>query len=342
MSNQPAEIPLSALLSFWGSHAGDKVLFSFFLLPSPLTQMWYGWPQCLLQRRALSDSLHCLRRCNSDGSAGWRFGVSELVVRRRSQKTRFWEAWIATATNLHHVVVFVLSRRWCVTFLFFAVEGDCVLFFYCQMFRWSVFESVVKGQRYNKAKNSLGNCAKTGSQNGWLTTWCTSVVVKLGSTDSWDQHSFPLHIHLGSWYACLKISLTTLLCLQPFSGRNSPLTSVSPKRRSGPEFIPVPFLKMSLTSLPLLPLEKIASYLDFSSLVSLAASTSSLAHFQPKEQLVKGEDFSVAGFDPDGIWDHDTNGQVYGPEPKPPEPEPYFDVEVKTRGLLGIKLVWEW
>ena len=209
MSNQPAEIPLSALLSFWGSHAGDKVLSSFFLLPSPLTQMWYGWPQCLLQRRALSDSLHCLRRCNSDGSAGWRFGVSELVVRRRSQKTRFWEAWIATATILHHVVVFVLSRRWCVTFLFFAVEGDCVLFFYCQMFRWSVFESVVKGQRYNKAKNSLGNCAKTGSQNGWLTTWCTSVVVKLGSTDSWDQHSFPLHIHLGSWYACLKNGLTS-------------------------------------------------------------------------------------------------------------------------------------
>ena len=173
-------------------------------------------------------------------------------------------------------------------------EGDCVLFFYCQMYRWSAFESVVKGQRYNKAKNSLGNCAKTGSQNGWLTTWCTSVVVKLGSTDSWDQHSFPLHIHQSSWYACLKNSLTTLLCLQPFSGRNSPLTSVSPKRRSGPEFIPFPFLKMSLTSLPLLPLEKIVSYLDFSSLVSLAASTSSLAHLQPKKQLVKGEDFSMA------------------------------------------------
>ena len=50
---------------------------------------------------------------------------------------------------------------------------------------------------------------------------------------------------------------------------------------------------MNLTTLPLLPLEKIASYLDFSSLVSLAASTSSLAHLQPKEQLVKGEDFSL-------------------------------------------------
>ena len=23
-------------------------------------------------------------------------------------------------------------------------------------------------------------------------------------------------------------------------------------------------------------------------------------------------------------------------------PEPYFDIEVKTRGLLGIKMVWEW
>ena len=256
--------------------------------------MWYGWPQCLLQRRALSDSLHCLRRCNSDGSAGWRFGVSELVVRRRSQKTRFWEAWIATATNLHHVVVFVLSRRWCVTFLFFAVEGDCVLFFYCQMFRWSVFESVVKGQRYNKAKNSLGNCAKTGSQNGWLTTWCTSVVVKLGSTDSWDQHSFPhWAIHLGSWYACLKISLTTLFCLQPFSGRNSPLTSVSPKRRSGPKFI------------------KIQHFLSRKN--GLCAEENGM-HCVPSRLHI----LSCSA------------------------PEHYFDVEVKTRGLLGIKMTWEW
>ena len=51
---------------------------------------------------------------------------------------------------------------------------------------------------------------------------------------------------------------------------------------------------VSLTSLPLLPLDKIASYLDFSSLVSLAASASSLVHLQPKEQLVKGQDFSMA------------------------------------------------
>ena len=90
------------------------------------------------------------------------------------------------------------------------------------------------------------------------------------------------------------------------------------------------FLKMSLTSLPLLPLEKIASYLDFSSLVSLAASTSSLAHFQPKEQLVKGEDFSVAG------------GSYRKRKGEKRTPEYYFDVEVKTCGLLGIKMTWEW
>ena len=137
---------------------------------------------------------------------------------------------------------------------------------------------------------------------------------------------------------------------------------------------------MSLTTLPLLPLEKIASYLDFSSLVSLAASTSSLAHLQPKEQLVKGEDFSVAGvgfrpnrsrpphgrpygprpephyvdveyyYDVDvdvetlSVAGFDPHGRPSSPKPKPKrhEPEPYFDVEVKTRGLLGIKMVWEW
>ena len=88
---------------------------------------------------------------------------------------------------------------------------------------------------------------------------------------------------------------------------------------------------MGLTSLPFLPLEKITTYLDFSSLVSLAASTSSLAHLQPKEQIVKGENFSVAGFNP---WRNSAN-QNRGPEP-------YFDMEVKTRGLLGIKMVWEW
>ena len=54
-------------------------------------------------------------------------------------------------------------------------------------------------------------------------------------------------------------------------------------------------LTMSLTTLPMLPLEEIASYLNFSSLVSLAACTSSLAHLTPKEQVVKGDDFSVAG-----------------------------------------------
>ena len=85
---------------------------------------------------------------------------------------------------------------------------------------------------------------------------------------------------------------------------------------------------MSLTSLPFLPLEEIASYLNFSSLVSLAASTSSLAHLQPKVELVKGEDFSVAGFNP--AYSEEQNLM------------PYFDVEVKTRGLLGVRMVWEW
>ena len=86
---------------------------------------------------------------------------------------------------------------------------------------------------------------------------------------------------------------------------------------------------MSLTTLPTLPLEKIASHLDFSSLVSLATSTSSLAHLQPKEQLIKVEDFSVAGIG----WRSEERNH---------DPEHYFDVEVKTRGLLGIRMVWEW
>ena len=78
---------------------------------------------------------------------------------------------------------------------------------------------------------------------------------------------------------------------------------------------------MSLTTLPILPLEIVVSYLDFSSLVSLANSTASLAYLQPKEQHVIGEDFSIRG-----------RAAV----------NPYLDVKVETRGLLGIKLVWEW
>merc|ERR1711971_1407014 len=89
------------------------------------------------------------------------------------------------------------------------------------------------------------------------------------------------------------------------------------------------YIKMSLTTLPILPLEVIASYLDFSSLVSLSSSTSSLAHLQPKQQIVKGENFSLAGIG----W---RSGK------RKHDPEHYFDVEVKTRGLLGIKMVWDW
>ena len=73
--------------------------------------------------------------------------------------------------------------------------------------------------------------------------------------------------------------------------------------------------------MPILPLEIVVSYLDFSSLVSLANSTASLAYLQPKEQHVIGEDFSIRG-----------RAAV----------NPYLDVKVETRGLLGIKLVWEW
>ena len=74
---------------------------------------------------------------------------------------------------------------------------------------------------------------------------------------------------------------------------------------------------MSLTTLPLLVLEEIASKLDFSSLVNLATSTKDLVHLQPKEQQVFGEDFSIHQEYSDGHFC----------------PKTYFDVEVITRGL---------
>ena len=86
---------------------------------------------------------------------------------------------------------------------------------------------------------------------------------------------------------------------------------------------------MSLTTLPILPLEIVVSYLDFSSLVSLANSTASLAYLQPKEQHVIGEDFSIIY-----KYDFSIRGRA--------AVNPYLDVKVETRGLLGIKLVWEW
>ena len=82
---------------------------------------------------------------------------------------------------------------------------------------------------------------------------------------------------------------------------------------------------MSLTTLPILPMEVIISYLDFSSIVSLANSHPSLAHLQPKEQIVIGEDFNISGQGGQGGC-----------------PQPYFDVRVETKGLLSIKMVWEW
>ena len=83
---------------------------------------------------------------------------------------------------------------------------------------------------------------------------------------------------------------------------------------------------MSLTTLPSLPMEAIISYLDFSSIVSLANSHPCLAHLQPKEQLVIGRDFSIAAKMP-MIWHF---------------PELYFEVRVETGGLSGIKMVWKW
>ena len=86
---------------------------------------------------------------------------------------------------------------------------------------------------------------------------------------------------------------------------------------------------MSLMTLPILPLELIVSYLDFSSLLSLANSHPSFAHLQPKEQLVIGEDFSVARITFQSRWEEHN-------------PKHYLDVKIETRGLLGIKMVWEW
>ena len=91
------------------------------------------------------------------------------------------------------------------------------------------------------------------------------------------------------------------------------------------------------------PLKVIASYLDFSSLVSLSTSTSSLAHLQPKQQIVKGENLLVAGFNPTysqkRISQKGISRRIWK---RSHHPEHYFNVEVETRGLLGVKMVWEW
>ena len=96
---------------------------------------------------------------------------------------------------------------------------------------------------------------------------------------------------------------------------------------------------MSLTTLPILPLEAITSYLDFSSIVSLANSHPSFAHLQPKEQIVIGEDFCISG-----VGRGARRGCIIMPMPHCPNlgPKPYFDVKVETKGLQSIKMVWEW
>ena len=82
---------------------------------------------------------------------------------------------------------------------------------------------------------------------------------------------------------------------------------------------------MSLSTLPLLPLEAMASHLDFSSLVSLANTNTAFAHLQPTEQFLTGQDFSLSG---------PRDGNFC--------PETYFEVEVVSRGLVAIKMDWEW
>ena len=84
-------------------------------------------------------------------------------------------------------------------------------------------------------------------------------------------------------------------------------------------------LRMSLSTLPLLPLEAVASHLDFSSLVSLANTNTAFAHLQPTEQFLTGQDFSLSG---------PRDGDFC--------PETYFEVEVVSRGLVAIKMDWEW
>ena len=82
---------------------------------------------------------------------------------------------------------------------------------------------------------------------------------------------------------------------------------------------------MSLSTLPLLPLEAVASHLDFSSLVSLANTNTAFAHLQPTEQFLTAQDFSLSG---------PRDGDFC--------PETYFEVEVVSRGLVAIKMDWEW
>ena len=88
---------------------------------------------------------------------------------------------------------------------------------------------------------------------------------------------------------------------------------------------------MSLTTLPLLPLEKIISYLDFDSLASLAASHSSFVHVQPSQQIVDGVDFSFER----KSWQWVLDGGRH-------DPQTCLEVEIKTGGLLGIRMAWEW
>jgi len=80
-----------------------------------------------------------------------------------------------------------------------------------------------------------------------------------------------------------------------------------------------------LTSLPRLPLEHIASHLQFEDLVQLASSSQALAHLQPRVQEVTEKEFSI-------------HGPYYGDF----VPEPYVDVAVITQGLESVWMEFDW
>jgi hypothetical protein len=83
---------------------------------------------------------------------------------------------------------------------------------------------------------------------------------------------------------------------------------------------------ITLVSLPLLPLEKIVSYLDFESLVNLAAVSTYFAHLQPIEQKVLGFDFSIQ---------QRRNDPHYCPDL-------YFEIGLITPGLKRVTMDWSW
>jgi len=81
----------------------------------------------------------------------------------------------------------------------------------------------------------------------------------------------------------------------------------------------------NLQTLPALPLEEITTSLGFEDQVNLAATHPNLRFLTPKLQIVEGEDF-----DESGPWD----GHFC--------PETYMDVPILTRGIISVKMSFEW